>query len=39
LAEIDARIRKAKKALKQLGYIAEDVSARVLRLHDWGNIL
>jgi len=33
LAEIDAKIRKAKKALKQLGYIAENVSAK--EFHDY----
>jgi hypothetical protein len=33
LAEIDAKIRKAKKALKQLDYIAEDVSAK--EFHDY----
>ncbi|MDI6846973.1 MAG: hypothetical protein QMD23_02435 [Candidatus Bathyarchaeia archaeon] len=33
LAEIDAKIRKAKKAFKQLGYIAEDVSAK--EFHDY----
>ena len=33
LAEIDVKIRKAEKALKQLDYVAEDVSAK--EFHDY----